>query len=147
MERMLLKMARQLNAYDEASLMSLWEKYAAQAESFEPSQRWEEAVLVFGLIQAVHLKNQLFNRHLAAGAKRGKGGDLPGTDAARAWLEKAKAPAAVSGTQPAKTGGNKDHSGRVGIVAGNDGSDGREGKAAQRCKVLRFHGRKGDKPA
>ena len=61
MEHMLLKMARQLDALDEASLMGLWEKYAQTANRFEPSQRWQEAVLVLSLIQANHWKNQLFN--------------------------------------------------------------------------------------
>lgn len=61
MEHMLLKMARQLDALDEASLMALWEKYAQIVNRFEPSQRWQEAVLVLSLIQAKHWKNQLFN--------------------------------------------------------------------------------------
>jgi len=61
MEKALVKLARQLNAYDEASLMSLWEKYAEKVRHFEPTKRWEEAVLVFNLIQSTRLKNQLFN--------------------------------------------------------------------------------------
>ena len=61
MEHMLLKMARQLDALDEASLMGLWEKYMRIVSCFEPSQRWQEAVLVLSLIQAKHWKNQLFN--------------------------------------------------------------------------------------
>ena len=61
MEHVLLKMARQLDALDEASLMGLWEKYAQIVNHFEPSQRWQEAVLVLSLIQAKHWKNQLFN--------------------------------------------------------------------------------------
>lgn len=61
MEHMLLKMARQLDALDEASLMGLWEKYAQIVNRFEPSQRWQEAILVLSLIQAKHWKNQLFN--------------------------------------------------------------------------------------
>ncbi len=46
MERMLQKLAQQLNAYDEASLMSLWDRYAAVVDRFEPTKRWEEAALV-----------------------------------------------------------------------------------------------------
>ena len=61
MEKMLLKIARQLDSLDEASLMSLWSKYATLANRFEPTKRWEEACLIFSLIQAKHLKNQLFN--------------------------------------------------------------------------------------
>lgn len=65
MEKALLKLARQINAYDEASLMSLWEKYAEKVRHFEPTKRWEEAVLVFNLIQSTRLKNQLFNYNWA----------------------------------------------------------------------------------
>lgn len=61
MEKALLKLARQINAYDEASLMSLWEQYADKVRHFEPTKRWEEAVLVFNLIQSIRMKNQLFN--------------------------------------------------------------------------------------
>ncbi|WP_290919181.1 hypothetical protein [Halodesulfovibrio sp.] len=65
MERALRKLAAQLNGYDEASLMDLWEKYATKTESFEPSREWEESALIFSLIQAVRWKNQLFNHHWA----------------------------------------------------------------------------------
>ena len=65
MEKALLKLARQINAFDEASLMSLWEKYAEKVRHFEPTKRWEEAVLVFNLIQSTRMKNQLFNYNWA----------------------------------------------------------------------------------
>jgi len=65
MEKALLKVARQINAFDEASLMSLWEKYAEKVSHFEPTKRWEESVLVFNLIQSTRLKNQLFNYNWA----------------------------------------------------------------------------------
>lgn len=61
MEKMLLKLARQLDSLDEASLMSLWSKYATLTSRFEPTKRWEDACLVFSLIQAKRWKNQLFN--------------------------------------------------------------------------------------
>ncbi len=69
MDKVLLKIARQLNAFDEASLMSLWEKYASIVQNFEPTRRWEEACLVFGFIQSVRWKNQLFNYHWAEGSR------------------------------------------------------------------------------
>ena len=62
-EKALLKLAKQLGAYDEESLLSLWDKYADQVASFEPSKRWEEAVLALAMIQGVRFKNQLFNYH------------------------------------------------------------------------------------
>lgn len=69
MKRVLEKLARQLNSYDEASLMSLWEDYAEKVRDFEPTKRWEEAALIFGFIQTVRWKNQLFNYHWASGLK------------------------------------------------------------------------------
>lgn len=68
MQRVLEKMAKQLNDYDEASLMQLWQHYASRVHDFEPTKRWEEAAVALCLIQAVHWKNQLFNYHLAASA-------------------------------------------------------------------------------
>jgi len=76
MERALRKLAAQLNGYDEASLMDLWEKYATKTEVFEPSREWEEATLIFSLIQAVRWKNQLFNHHWAE-SEQGHVRDLP----------------------------------------------------------------------
>lgn len=72
MERAILKLAQQLNQYDESSLMELWNDYATKVANFEPSARWEESALVFCMIQAVHWKNQLFNAELAASTRRGK---------------------------------------------------------------------------
>lgn len=66
MEQLLLKMARQLEGLDEASLLALWDKYAAIVSRFEPSKRWQEAAIVLALIQAKHWKNQLFNHHWSA---------------------------------------------------------------------------------
>lgn len=66
MEQLLLKMARQLDALDEASLLALWEKYAVIVSNFEPTRRWEEAALVLSFIQAKRWKNQLFNHSWSA---------------------------------------------------------------------------------
>lgn len=77
MQRVLEKMARKLDEYDEASLMQLWQHYAVKVQEFEPTKRWEEAALALCLIQAVHWKNQLFNYHLALNANPAEKGDLP----------------------------------------------------------------------
>ncbi|MBQ9407373.1 MAG: hypothetical protein IJU37_11645 [Desulfovibrio sp.] len=69
MEKMLLRLARQLDGIDEASLMALWSKYATTVSRFEPTKAWEEAALVFSLIQAKHWKNQLFNYQWARQTK------------------------------------------------------------------------------
>ena len=68
MEQLLLKMARQLDALDEASLLALWEKYAVIVSNYEPTKRWEEAALVLSFIQAKRWKNQLFNYSWSAQA-------------------------------------------------------------------------------
>ena len=125
MERMLQKLAQQLNAYDEASLMSLWDRYAEQVEAFEPSKRWEEASLVFCLIQAVRWKNQLFNLRLAQASRPGGGETLPpGFDQVDSFLRRnaddLPLPAPAGGAAPARS--------------------------KKRCKILRFSRRKSDKP-
>ena len=81
MEQMLLKMAQQLDSMDQASLESLWEKYAQIVNAFEPTARWEEAVFVLSFIQAKHWKNQLFNTQWAMRSKSSAHIDLdmPGT--------------------------------------------------------------------
>lgn len=65
MQKLLTRLARQLDAIDEASLMDLWGKYATVVSRFEPTKEWEEAAIVFSLIQAKRWKNQLFNYHWA----------------------------------------------------------------------------------
>ena len=77
MERVLQTLARQLNGFDEASLMSLWERYAEQVERFEPSKRWEEAALILSFIQAVRFKNQLFNFNWSKGLLPGETAPAP----------------------------------------------------------------------
>ena len=77
MEKLLTRLARQLDALDEASLMSLWSKYATIASRFEPTQRWEEAVLVFSMIQAKRYTNQLFNYYWAQQAQPHEDGPAP----------------------------------------------------------------------
>lgn len=61
MEKMLERLASQLAAYDEASLLSLWDKYYREVETFQPTKEWEESVIILCLLQAVRWKNQLFN--------------------------------------------------------------------------------------
>lgn len=71
MEKLLGRLARQLDAIDEASLMALWGKYATLTSRFEPTRRWEEAALIFSLIQAKRWKNQLFNYNWASQSRPG----------------------------------------------------------------------------
>ena len=72
MEKLLARLARQLEGIDEASLMALWSKYATTTSRFEPTKRWEEAALIFSLIQAKRWKNQLFNYYWSRQANPGE---------------------------------------------------------------------------
>lgn len=114
MEQLLIKLARQLDGMDEASLMSLWDKYAATVNRFEPSRRWEEAALIFSLIQAKRWKNQLFNYHWSQQAKAQDGKDLP-ANAFSLEVPKSESQGGAS-----------------------------NGTAQKRCKVLGFRSVKGD---
>jgi len=103
MEQMLLRLARQLDALDESSLMALWEKYAAIVAQFEPSRRWEEATLVLSFIQGKRWKNQLFNYHWARQLQlsqqlqaEGQTGSPEGAAGSGFRLEKPEAPDAGS---------------------------------------------------
>ncbi len=77
MESLLLKLARQLDAIDEASLTALWSKYAQIAAKFEPTKRWEQACLVLGFISAKHMKNRLFNHYWSQQQKPYAPGEEP----------------------------------------------------------------------
>lgn len=80
MEKLLARLAQQLDTIDEASLMSLWSKYATVSSRFEPTRKWEEATLIFSLIQAKRWKNQLFNYHWSrqSQGREGLAPQLPG---------------------------------------------------------------------
>jgi hypothetical protein len=106
MEQLLLRLARQLDALDESSLMALWEKYAAIAARFEPSRRWEEAALVLSFIQGKRWKNQLFNYHWARQVQlsqqlqaEGQTGSPDGAAESGFSLEDPGAPNAASGNE------------------------------------------------
>ena len=61
MEKMLQKLAGQLASVDEASLMNLWDTYYKRVSQFQPTRKWEQDLLILGMIQTVRWKNQLFN--------------------------------------------------------------------------------------
>jgi len=64
MEKALEKLAEQILAFDEASLAGLREKYRLRIGSFDGSRDWEKAVIVFCVINAVSMKNNLFNENI-----------------------------------------------------------------------------------
>ncbi|MDP3426375.1 MAG: hypothetical protein Q8S17_03225 [Humidesulfovibrio sp.] len=103
LENALVKLARQIVAFDEASLMDLWEKYAEVVRRFEPTRRWEEAVLIFGIIQSVRMKNQLFNYNLSA-SRAGTSGPGLGLDMLNLTAPEAKSkPGAAGSAQSAQS--------------------------------------------
>lgn len=134
MERALQKLAKQLNQYDAASLTSLWDQYARQVARFEPTQRWEEAALVFSMIQAVHWKNQLFNAEMLNSQHRP---ELANRDnqSDQQLKNRLKAYAGGQGkSAPGKPEGASREGGSVEAPAGGS-------KGKQRRKVLLFKAR------
>lgn len=64
MERALERLADQILAFDEASLTSLREKFRQRIEQFDGTKEWERAVIIYSIINAVTLKNTLFNENI-----------------------------------------------------------------------------------
>lgn len=64
MEKALEKLAEQILSYDEASLAHLREKYRLRIEHFDGTKDWERAVIIYCIINAVSLKNTLFNENV-----------------------------------------------------------------------------------
>jgi len=70
MEQTLLKMADSILALDEASLVSLWDRYRQRMEQVDTTHDWERSIIVFFIINAVRAKNQIFNEQLLKGPGR-----------------------------------------------------------------------------
>ena len=64
MEKGLEKLAEQILSFDEASLVHLREKYRMRIEHFDGTRDWEKAVIIFCIINAVSMKNSLFNENV-----------------------------------------------------------------------------------
>jgi hypothetical protein len=64
MEKALERLAKQILSFDEASLANLREKYRLRIEQFDGTKDWEKAVIIYCLINAVSLKNTLFNENV-----------------------------------------------------------------------------------
>ena len=74
MEKALERVAEQILSFDEASLSSLREKYRWKIERFDGTKDWEKSVIIYCIINAVSLKNTLFNENLLKreGKKKGR---------------------------------------------------------------------------
>ena len=64
MERAIEKLAEQILSFDEASLVHLREKYRLRIEDFDGTKDWERAVIAYCIINAVSMKNALFNQNV-----------------------------------------------------------------------------------
>jgi hypothetical protein len=64
MEKALEKLAEQVLSFDEASLANLREKYRLKIEHFDGTKDWEKAVIIYCIINAVSMKNTLFNENV-----------------------------------------------------------------------------------
>ena len=73
MEKALEKLAEQILSFDEASLAGLREKYRLRIEHFDGTKDWEKAVIVYCIINAVSLKNTLFNENVLKRKKEKEG--------------------------------------------------------------------------
>lgn len=76
LETTLNKIAENILNLDEASLCSLWEKYKGKMEHFDTSKEWEKAVIVFFIINAVRVKNHIFNEQILKLQEKRRGTDL-----------------------------------------------------------------------
>ncbi len=70
MERALERLAEQILSFDEASLVYLREKYRLRIENFDGTKEWEKAVVIFCIINAISMKNALFNENILKRAKQ-----------------------------------------------------------------------------
>ena len=69
MEKAIEKLAEQILSFDEASLVHLREKYRLRIEDFDGTKDWERAVIAYCIINAVSMKNSLFNENVMKKAK------------------------------------------------------------------------------
>ena len=70
MEKALEKLAEQILSFDEASLVRLRDKYRSRIENFDGTKDWEKAVIIFCVINAVSMKNALFNENVLKKVKK-----------------------------------------------------------------------------
>jgi hypothetical protein len=63
-ENILSQIARTLLALDEDTLISMVPKYRKIMDHFEPTKEWEEAVLIYFIINGYRIKNAQFNNKI-----------------------------------------------------------------------------------
>jgi len=75
LEKILDQLAEKILGLDEASLTQLLPQFKKRMDDFEPTREWEKAVIIFFLINAVRVKNTIFNENVAKGTKKKNKGD------------------------------------------------------------------------
>jgi hypothetical protein len=73
-EDVLSKIARQIMALNEETLTALLPRYKERMLDFTPTNAWEEAVVIYFLINGLRIKNSQFNdkiKEYMSGAERG----------------------------------------------------------------------------
>jgi hypothetical protein len=78
MQKALEKLAEEILSFGEASLSNLREKYRLRIEHFDGTKDWEKAVIIYCIINAVSLKNTLFNEDVLKRKKEKAGEPLTG---------------------------------------------------------------------
>ncbi|MDR2387083.1 MAG: hypothetical protein LBE80_05790 [Deltaproteobacteria bacterium] len=63
-EDTLSQIAKNLLALDEETLISLIPKYRKRMDRFEPTTEWEEAVIIYFIINGYRIKNAQFNNKI-----------------------------------------------------------------------------------
>lgn len=74
-EKALERLAEQILSFDEASLSNLRERYRLKIEHFDGTRDWERSVVIYCIINAVSVKNSLFNENVLK--RRGEKGGKP----------------------------------------------------------------------
>ena len=64
LEDSLNKIAENILYLDEASLTALWNTYKNKMENFSFSPEWEKSVVIFSIINAIRVKNAIFNEQI-----------------------------------------------------------------------------------
>jgi len=75
LDKTLDQLAEKILGLDEASLTQLLPKFKKRMDEFEPTREWEKAVIIFFLINAVRVKNTIFNENILKGSKKKDKGD------------------------------------------------------------------------
>ena len=79
MKKVLDQIAETVISLDESSLTELLPEFKNRMDSFEPNREWEKSVIIFFLINAVRVKNTLFNENVLKKSSKKNKSDQPPT--------------------------------------------------------------------